>query len=91
MFHYHPLLGWETELEIAAIGTKRMRFFNPVLDKRTTRSYFRYNFRPNLVNVNRRIRFVAGIAGFGGLQVRCRWFADAGAAAGEAAILRSRW
>src|SRR5689334_4708535 len=80
MFHYHPLISWKTELEIAAIGSKRMRFFNPVLDKRTARSYFRNDFLPNLVNVNRLIWFGAGR---GGLQVRCRRFVDARAAAGD--------
>src|SRR5690349_13474369 len=63
MFHYNSLIRGETELEVASSNAERMRFFNPVLDKRAARSDFRDHFLPSLVNVNRRILvFVAGVA-----------------------------
>ena len=81
MFHYHPLIDWEAELEIAPIGTKRMRFLDPILDKRAARSDFRDDFLPNLVNINRDIRFIAGTAGPGRLHAGCCRFAGSRAAA----------
>src|SRR5690348_8383377 len=66
MLHYNPLIRGETELEVAPNNAERMRFFNPVLDKRAARSDFRDHFLPSLVNVNWRILgFVAGVANAG--------------------------